>query len=65
MVIDPRPVFLPFEFEHLPVPPGDLEPSLNALVKGAVDRSAVEKLGEDALRFYDAVPQDTLSILSS
>ncbi len=57
-VIDPRPVFLPLEFEHLPVAPDDLEPCLSAVVKGAVDRSTVEKMGEEALRFYDAVPAE-------
>jgi NADH-quinone oxidoreductase subunit G len=57
-VMDPRPVFLPFEFEHLPVVPGDLEPCLNALIKGAVDRSAVEKMGKEALQFYDATPSE-------
>ncbi len=55
-VIDPRPVFLPFEFEHLPVAPEDLESCLNALVRGAVERSAAEKAGADVFRFYDAVP---------
>jgi len=54
VVIDPRPVILPFEFEHLAVAPDDLEPCLTALVKGAVDRSAAEKLGEEALQFYDS-----------
>jgi NADH-quinone oxidoreductase subunit G len=58
VVIDPRPVFLPFEFEHLPVGPDDLESCLTALIKGAVDRSAIEKLGEEALRFYDAAPTE-------
>lgn len=58
VVIDPRPVFLPFEFEHLPVAPDDLESCLIALIKGAVERSAVEKMGEEALRFYDAVPTE-------
>jgi NADH-quinone oxidoreductase subunit G len=56
VVIDPRPVFLPFEFEHLPVAPDDLELYLNGLIRGAVDRSAAEKMGEEALRFYDAPP---------
>ena len=60
VVIDPRPVLLPFEFEHLPVAPDDLEPCLNALVKGAVDRSAAEKMGKEALRFYDAAPAEYL-----
>jgi NADH-quinone oxidoreductase subunit G len=58
VVIDPRPVFLPFEFEHLAVPPDDLEPCLAALIKGAVDRLASEKMGEEALRFYDAIPAE-------
>ncbi len=56
VVIDPRPVFLPFEFEHLPIAPGDFEPCLYALMKGAIDRSAAEKMGEEALRFYDGTP---------
>ncbi|MCX5890204.1 MAG: NADH-quinone oxidoreductase subunit NuoG [Deltaproteobacteria bacterium] len=34
-VLDPRPVFLPFEFEHLPLAPGDLEAALEALTAGA------------------------------
>jgi NADH-quinone oxidoreductase subunit G len=58
VVIDPRPVFLPFAFEHLPVAPDDLEPCLTALIKGAVDRSAAEKMGEEALRFYDRAPAE-------
>jgi NADH-quinone oxidoreductase subunit G len=58
VVIDPRPIFLPFEFEHLPVGPDDLESCLIALIKGAVDRSVVEKMGKEALRFYDAVPTE-------
>ncbi|MGA2518395.1 MAG: NADH-quinone oxidoreductase subunit NuoG [Thermodesulfobacteriota bacterium] len=58
VVIDPRPVFLPFEFEHLPVAPDDLEPCLTALIKGAVHRSAAEKMGEEALRFYDTAPAE-------
>jgi NADH-quinone oxidoreductase subunit G len=52
-VIDPRPVFLPFEFEHLPLAPGDLEFCMNALVKGAIDRSTVEEMGQETLQFYD------------
>jgi NADH-quinone oxidoreductase subunit G len=57
-VMDPRPVFLPFEFEHLPVAPGDLEPCLNTIMKGAIDRSAAEKMGKEALQFYDATPSE-------
>ena len=59
-VIDPRPVFLPFEFEHLPVAPDHLESCLSGLIKGAVDRSAAENIGREALRFYDEIPPDQL-----
>ena len=59
-VMDPRPIFLPFEFEHLPVAPGDLDPYLNALMKETIDRSTVEKMGKEALQFYDATPSEYL-----
>ncbi len=55
-VIDSRPVFLPFEFDHLQVAPDGLELSLSTLIKRAVDRSAAEKMGKEALRFFDAIP---------
>ena len=57
-VIDPRPIFLPFEFHHFPVTPEDLAPCLNVLIKMAVDRAVAETLGEAALDFYDGVPID-------
>ncbi len=57
-VIDPRPVFLPFEFKHLPVAPDSLELCLSTLVKRGMDRSAVEKLGKEALRFFDTIPAE-------
>ena len=34
-VLDPRPVFLPFEFEPLAAPPDQLDTALGALVKAA------------------------------
>jgi NADH-quinone oxidoreductase subunit G len=49
-VIDPRPVFLPFEFEHLAVSPDRIESCLCALVKESMDPVAVEKMGEEAIR---------------
>jgi NADH-quinone oxidoreductase subunit G len=55
-VLDPRPVELPFPFDHLPVRPDDTGRSAGALARLAVDRAAVEKLGGAALRFYDALP---------
>jgi NADH-quinone oxidoreductase subunit G len=58
-VIDPRPIFLPFEFLHLPVSPSDMDLLMSLVVKGAVSRSVAEALGSDALRFYDAVPTNS------
>jgi NADH-quinone oxidoreductase subunit G len=55
VVIDPRPILLPFEFHHFPVTPEDIDPCLNILIKEAVDRSVAETFGEAALDFYDAV----------
>ncbi len=57
-LMDPRPVFLPLKFEHLSVAPDDLEPCLATLVKGTVNRPAAEKLGKEALQFYDALPSE-------
>lgn len=54
VAIDPRPIFLPFEFHHFPVPPEEIDPCLNNLIKEAVDRSIAETLGGAALDFYDA-----------
>jgi NADH-quinone oxidoreductase subunit G len=56
-LMDPRPVFLPFEFEHLPVAPGDLDVCLGMLIKNAFSRKAVEGLGSAALKHYDALPE--------
>jgi NADH-quinone oxidoreductase subunit G len=53
VVIDPRPIFLPFEFHHFPVTSKEIEPCLNELIKEAVDRSVAETLGEAAVNFYD------------
>jgi NADH-quinone oxidoreductase subunit G len=72
VVIDPRPIFLPFEFHHFLVTPEDIDPCLNVLIKEAVDRSVAETLGKAALDFFDAVlteqpfdgsPKDRLTAL--
>ena len=54
IVIDPRPVFLPFEFEHIPAAPGDIELYMGKLVSKAVEKNAGE-FGKDAESFYRAV----------
>lgn len=58
VVIDPRPVFLPLGFEHLPVSVDHLGSCLSFLIKGAVNRSAAEKLGKEAIEFYDETSSD-------
>jgi NADH-quinone oxidoreductase subunit G len=57
-VIDPRPISLPFEFIHLPVAPQEIDLMLSTLIRGAVSRSAAEKLGTSALSFFDSIPVD-------
>jgi NADH-quinone oxidoreductase subunit G len=52
-VIDPRPVFLPFEYEHLPVSPGGIDLCLNLLSKAALSQEAAEgRLEPEGARFY-------------
>ncbi len=57
VVLDPRPVFLPGEFEHLAVSPGHLEAALAALVKGAISAEPAAGLSPAARVFFDALPE--------
>jgi NADH-quinone oxidoreductase subunit G len=58
VLIDPRPVFLPHGFVHVPVVPREIGMCLGTLIKAAVSRSTAEELCSAALRFYDAIPAD-------
>ncbi|MFZ0611304.1 MAG: NADH-quinone oxidoreductase subunit NuoG, partial [Desulfobacterales bacterium] len=62
IVIDPRPIFLPFAFDHLPVAPEEMAVGLGRLIKRAIGRDAVQTLGAKALSFYDSIPQAALPI---
>jgi NADH-quinone oxidoreductase subunit G len=44
VVIDTRPISLPFAFIHLAVPPGELEWCLAALIRQSVERASIESL---------------------
>jgi NADH-quinone oxidoreductase subunit G len=55
-IIDPRPLSLPFDFDHLAVAHGHLGLCLRVLTKKAVSRKALEGLGPEALKYYDALP---------
>jgi NADH-quinone oxidoreductase subunit G len=56
VVIDPRPVSLPFEFHHLHVTPDEVNLCLSLLVKAAVDVGAATDLDQSGIDFYQAIP---------
>jgi NADH-quinone oxidoreductase subunit G len=56
VVIDPRPVFLPLDFEHLSVHPDDLDLCLAILLKRTADSSTVKETGPETIRFIEALP---------
>ncbi len=62
VVIDPRPVFLPFDFDHLPAAPEEMALGLGMLINGVIEREEIEGLGQEALSFYDSVPEVPLPI---
>jgi len=53
VVLDPRPVGLPFDFTHLPVRPAALGAALAWIVKKSIDPS---RLDTAAARYYAALP---------
>jgi len=56
-VIDPRPVFLPFDFEHLPAKLDELNGCLAAALKAAIDPAALEEREEASRNFHAALPE--------
>ncbi|MGW8208544.1 MAG: NADH-quinone oxidoreductase subunit NuoG [Syntrophobacteria bacterium] len=61
VVIDPRPIFLPFDFTHLPVRLDEINLYFGALIKAAVDHEVIAEAGETAAEFYQEAP--TLEIV--
>jgi NADH-quinone oxidoreductase subunit G len=57
VVIDPRPVSLPFEFVHLAVSPKMLNFYLGSVIGASIDRRDLESLEEPAVALYDAIPK--------
>ena len=55
-MIDPRPISLPFEFDHIAVAVREFNLCLDVITKGALSRSDAERLGPEALGFFDALP---------
>lgn len=58
VVIDPRSVSLPFPFLHIPVVPKALSAYLGSLIKIVVNRDTADKMGDDARKFYDGIPDE-------
>jgi NADH-quinone oxidoreductase subunit G len=56
VVLDPRPVFLPFAHDHLPVSPADMALFFGALVKRSADPSSLASQGPETARFLDSLP---------
>ena len=55
VVVDPRPVSLPFAFTHLPTSPGGVEARLAMLAGLGIDRETVENLDPALLVFLDTL----------
>jgi NADH-quinone oxidoreductase subunit G len=54
-VIDPRPVFLPFEFEHLSAKLDEVNGCLGVLIKTAIDPGALENMEGSGRNFHAAL----------
>jgi len=57
-VLDPRPIELPFPFDHVALAPDAVGGYAGSAIKRAVDRAVVEKLGAQVVNFYDALPDE-------
>jgi NADH-quinone oxidoreductase subunit G len=51
-ILDPRPVCLPFEFDHLPVTIDEMDRCLNAIMKASLPAVMLESLSPEARGFY-------------
>jgi NADH-quinone oxidoreductase subunit G len=56
-VIDPRPVDLPFGFDHFPVPSDDLSGALGLLIRSCADREPLSELGKRAVGSLSGLPE--------
>jgi len=58
LVLDPRPIKLPFAFRHLPLLPGALNSYIGQLIKRAVDADAATGLDDKAVQYHDGLPDE-------
>ncbi len=54
-VFDPRPIFLPFEFKHLPANLDMIDTDLGAMLKAALEPAVLKKLDVSARKFYESL----------
>jgi NADH-quinone oxidoreductase chain G len=54
-VLDPRPVFLPFKFEHLPLAPGEINAALGLVAARALDGKNLESLDPAARQWWQTI----------
>jgi NADH-quinone oxidoreductase subunit G len=54
-VIDPRPIFLPVSFEHLPILPAELDAGLAVLIKGTASALPAEIMGDEAQKYFETL----------
>jgi len=57
VVMDPRPISLPLDFEQLPAVPQDLCALAAYLIKAAVDRETAATGGENGVKFYEKLSE--------
>jgi len=56
VVMDPRPVSLPLDFQQLSVAAEDLSGLIGLFIKATVDRETAASYGENAAKFYGSLP---------
>jgi len=60
VVMDPRPVSLPLDFDHLVAAADDMSGLIGLLIKAAVNRKTAASCGQKAAKFFDALPAQNL-----
>jgi len=60
VVMDPRPVSLPLDFDHLPAAPDDISDLVGLFIKAVVDQETAASCGKNATKFFDALPDRNL-----
>jgi NADH-quinone oxidoreductase subunit G len=60
VVMDPRPVWLPLDFQHLAASQDDMSSLIGLFIKAAVDRETAAAFGKTAAKLFDTLPDQDL-----